>query len=429
MVKPIGTMRRRTPEDELNPDPLGQVERLWTREFIAVNLICLLAFGTLSIFYGFYAFLEAREVAPAWRGPIIGFFSLAALLLRPYVSTRLRPKTVIQAMVLGQSVSIISLLSYPYLGGAWSLGLVRLLHGSAYVLTLSAAMCILSLIMPPSRSGEGFGINTLMSLLPNAVLPYVAETWFSHPGDGSIYTFGALLTIPGFVVLPLLRGAIADDLPDRAGHGAAPTSKTWSQIKKGLSQRGAPALLGAFGLVFMSIVLVFFFLKPICLLRGVGDPGLFFSISSVIVIGLRGIFSRSFDKMDRKILCIAGLLAMGAALALLALVPVDSAFLSAALVFGLGMGVATPLMNSLMFLITRPDLRGLNINLMLQMVDLAYVIGPLLGGMIMSFGPQGKAANGMGLLLTSSAAAFIAAMLVLRQVPHSSESVAREVTT
>lgn len=393
------------------------MERLWTREFIAVNLICLLAFGTLSIFYGFYAFLEAREVAPAWRGPIIGLFSLAALLLRPYISTQLGPKTVIPAMVLGQSVSFVALLSYSSLDSAWSLALVRLLHGSGYVLTLSAAMCMLSLIMPPSRSGEGFGINTLMSILPNAVLPYVVETWFFNAGEGLIYTFGALLTLPGLAVLLLLRRAIPVEPPDRMGQGTTAASNTWSRIREGLSQPGAPALLGAFGLAFMSIVLVFFFLKPICLLRQVGDAGLFLSISSGAVIAVRVMFSRSFDKMDRKSLCVAGLAAMGAALALLAFVPVQSAFLTAALVFGLGMGVATPLMSSLMFLVTRPDLRGLNINLMLQMIDVAYVTGPILGGMIMSFTSHAEAANGTGLLVTGSAAAFIAALLVIRGTP------------
>lgn len=402
------------------------MERLWTREFIAVNLICLLAFGTLSIFYGFYAFLEARGVASAWRGPIIGAFSLAALLLRPYVSTRLRPRTVIPAMLLGQFVSVVALLSYASLEGAWSLGLVRLLHGAGYVLTLSAAMAMLSIVMPPSRSGEGFGINTLMSLLPNAVLPYVAETWFPHPGDGSLYTFGALLTLLGMAVIPLLHGAVSAQPPDLSGHGQTAAGNAWSQIREGLAQRGAPALLVAYGLVFISIVMTFFFLKPICLLRRVGDPGIFFTISSAVMIAVRVIFSRSFDKMDRKPLCIAGLVTMGAAMALLALVPVPFAFFSAALVYGLGMGVATPLMISLMFLVSAPALRGLNVNLMFQMIDLAYVTGPVLGGLLMSFASQGKVAGGMGLLLAGSAAVFMAAVLVFRQVPGQSEAITRK---
>ncbi len=399
------------------------IERLWTLEFVAINLICLLAFGTLSIFYGFYGFLETRGVAPAWRGLLIGLFSFAALLLRPFISTRLQPRVTIAALALGQFVSIVALSSYSLVENTFSLALLRLLHGGGYVLTLSSAMAILAMIMPASRSGEGFGINSLMALLPNAVVPYVAETWLSQSPSGSIYNWGALLMLPGLAVLPLLRGATSGRSEYECPTLEAPTKDgTWTRIRKGLSEPGASALLGAFGLVFLSIVLIFFFLKPICLIRQMGEPGLFFTISSGVVIVARAVFARFFDRMDRKSLCAAGLIAMGGSLALLALVHLRSAFFLSAMIFGLGMGVATPMLNSLMFLITRPNLRGLNTNLMLQMLDAAWVVGPVLGGAIIAISMRNNAGDGSELLFTASSAAFAAAVLVVLWVPRISIS-------
>ncbi|RJR34839.1 MAG: MFS transporter [Deltaproteobacteria bacterium] len=421
------------------------LEPLWTREFVALNLICLLAFGSLSIFYGFYAFLEVCGVAQVWCGPLISLFSVSALLLRPYIATHLKPKIIIPALALGQCVSILALLSYSSLGNTWSLVLVRLIHGAGHVLTLSAAVAMLALIMPPSRSGEGFGINSLAALIPNALVPYLAETFFPQAISGAIYTGGALFMLPGLPALLLLRGAAPRTPASWSGPGKAAPAGTWAQIRQGISQPGAPALLGAFGLAILSIVMLFFFLKPIammvnpnpdclyslgaqsekriCLVRQGEDPGLFLFLVTSMIISVRALFSRFFDKVDRKTLCAAGLSAMAAGPVLFALVPQTWAFIAAALIFGLGMGVATPLLTALMFTATPPALRGLNTNLMLQMMDVAHVAGPLMGGLLMSFAASGQAAvSGKALLLASAAAPFAAALLVGRWVPRQSAS-------
>ncbi len=385
-------------------------ERLWTLEFAAVNAICLLAFGTLSLFYGFYDFLAERGVDPAWRGPIISLFSFTALLLRPTISARLKPGSIMPSLFWGQVVCIAAMWGYSVLEGGPGLAVARMVHGAGYVVALSAAVALLARILPPSRSGEGFSVNTIMALLPNAIVPMVVERWPGAAASGSLFAWGAVCMLPGLAVLPLLRKAAARDF---VRQGAAVREGVLARLMAGLRQPGARALLAAFGLAFLAVVMVFFYVKTVCAHRGAGDPGVFLGISTWVVIATRLGLGPFFDRFDRKLLCLAGLCAMGAGLALPALSPHPAALYAAAVVYGLGVGVATPLLNALIFLVSRPDLRGLNANLMLQMLDLAYVVGPVAGGLLLWPSGAGGFLAPHGAVFAGAAAACIAAVLVV----------------
>ena len=59
-------------------------------------------------------------------------------------------------------------------------------------------------------------------------------------------------------------------------------------------------------------------------------------------------------------------------------------FFALAAVYGTCLGIIVPLLNSVIFIASKPDMRGLNNNLMLFTNDMSFFVGPYLGGMILA---------------------------------------------
>lgn len=53
-----------------------------------------------------------------------------------------------------------------------------------------------------------------------------------------------------------------------------------------------------------------------------------------------------------------------------------------AVVFGIGMGLSAPALNSLMFTVSESEYRGFNANMMMLTVHLGAFLGPLMGGIM-----------------------------------------------
>jgi len=73
-------------------------------------------------------------------------------------------------------------------------------------------------------------------------------------------------------------------------------------------------------------------------------------------------------------------------LSLLPLNPLPALYYLLAAGYGLCMGVILPLLNALLFTVSPPPLRGLNTNMTVFTMDVAYFLVPYLGGTIIAFG-------------------------------------------
>jgi MFS family permease len=102
-----------------------------------------------------------------------------------------------------------------------------------------------------------------------------------------------------------------------------------------------------------------------------------------------------------------GLLGLCACIALFAYSKGGASFFWLAGAYGFSLGIAMPLLNAAMFLESPPPLRGMNMNLMLFMMDAGYTFGPLGGGLLLA-GPGGFPS----LFGVSAACAFGAAALL-----------------
>ena len=140
------------------------------------------------------------------------------------------------------------------------------------------------------------------------------------------------------------------------------------------------------GLVFSVFSLIFFFLKTFADATHFGDVGIFFTISTSAMISIRFVMGALFDAVNKALLGIISLGLFAAGIGLMGGINSTGQFYGVAILYGMGIGAATPLLNSLMFVISKPEYRGMNTNLMLEMVDLGFFMGPLIGGLALAGG-------------------------------------------
>ncbi|MDR3641973.1 MAG: MFS transporter [Humidesulfovibrio sp.] len=385
----------------------AQPKSLASYEFIALCVVGLLCFCNIAIFYGFYNYLQGLGIPAAWRGPLLALEPLTALALRPWLSAALNLSNCTRAMRIGVCLVILALASYPVATALPVLALVRILHGAGYVLLLSGLITTFTHILPQGRVAQGFGILSLASLLPSALMPPFVEAVTPFlPGPGYAYAVAAPLMVPALLLLaPLGRKtrALAAALPQE--HSQRPA---WAEVRANLRLPGVAALiLGQLGLL-TGHTIVYFFIKSWSLALGTGNPGLFFTCANVATIALRVLGMRHLDKLNPGRTTGLALLFLAVLVPCFTLAGSQTVLNVMAVFYGLALGLGMPLFNAAMFHVSPKRLRGLNTNLLLVAMDAGFILGPMIGGWVLAAGLSQQS-----LFVMSGAILLMAALTVL----------------
>jgi MFS family permease len=318
------------------------------------------------------------------------------LVASPFVGVRRAPA----AMLLGMVVLAGS--GWAYLAVTAPLGLIflRILNGVGHFLMGAGATSLLVTVIPPERSGQAFGIYSVAILLAFGVVPTVMDAIVPHlPGPAHGYALATLTILPALAVVLAVRRRLPALSPGAAHDGSLP----WAEIRVNLASRPVAILLLLNMSYFTNWSSLFFLFKGFALDKGVGNVGTFFAVLTGIMIAIRLLAGRLFDRVNKVRLMAASFLTIAVAhLALLAAgagaIPLVGAL------FGLGLGAGYPAINGLMFDFSAPRLRPLNANFMLFAVQGGSFLGPALGGALVARrGHAGYAAASVGLALAAVA--------------------------
>jgi hypothetical protein len=354
-------------------------------EFLALGLTIMAAFCNVSVFYGFYHYLGTIDIPVAWRGFLVGLEPMAAFILRLFVLPWLHVRNSLWVMMTALILLVAVSCSYMWVTTVPALIVVRIVHGAAFVLLTSGAIALVVNFIPGEKSEQAFSAISIATMIPYAVIPPLAEAL--HPSvrnDADIYAGVSIFAVIAILLLAALSGRIGKAL--RGMDGVLLRRPSFAEIRENLRLRAVGLLLGAGLLIYLAHATLFYFLKDLSLRTGGGDVGLFFTMAMVAMIAVRAFGSTLFNRMNKLVVLQVGLLLLIPCFLALPHADARMAFYLLACVYGLSLGVSLPLLTALLFSASPPQLRGLNTNLNLFTLDMAYFLMPYLGGTLIAFG-------------------------------------------
>ena len=361
-----------------NP-PMPGPRVLWNRQFISLTAAIFLAFVNVAAFFQFYQYLGTLTIDPKWFGMLIGLFSAMSLLLRPVISPLLHARNALRWILICNAGVMVCLAAYGEATALWSMFLVRALHGVCHVGLATALMTVIISRIPMEKSGQSFGLLSIVTLLPYAVIPPLLPfltRWLG--GYGHVLVFFAVVMILVFpLVLMGVPGQRESADPTDAGR------LSFREIRESLKDPRILVLLSVMLFFFSSYALVFYFLAGFGRTIQVAGVGLFFTLSSLSEIGVRLVAGSRFDKGNKIRLAVGSLVGIALGYGMLGYARGSFSLLALGVFLGLGWGVAMPILNALVFDLSNPRLRAFNVNLGLQMYQGGFFLGPFVGGHIL----------------------------------------------
>jgi predicted MFS family arabinose efflux permease len=352
--------------------------RLFTKEFVALNGIVFLSFCNISVFFQFHDYLGTLPIPAESFGFLIAAFSLSVLAIRPLISPFLHPGNAKRWIGISSFLVMVTLLMYSWAHTFTSMTVVRIAHGAAYVVMAAAVLSKIVGIIPREKSGQAFGLLSVITLLPYAVIPPFLGPLIRWTGSfDNVLALSAAIMGLAFPLLLLVDG------PRQEEAASAVVKLEFREVATNLKDWRILLLLLLSLLVWTAFTPVFYFLKGYGETAGIENPGWFFTLSTFTEILVRVVAGRLFDRFDKAKLLIVSLASLALGYVLLAHVSGVTVFFGLGLWLGLGWGVAMPLLSGLVFDVSDPRMRALNSNLAMEMFQAGFFIGPVLGGTIL----------------------------------------------
>lgn len=346
-----------------------------------MNLIILMCFGNMAAFCDFFIYMRTLSVPDEAFGILIGAFNLTALLLRPFVSMFIHRRNALIWMFTGIIVQAFALMAYRF---ALSFGLllaVRVCHGLAYVTLLAACMTLLVDVIPKGRSAHAFSLVSVTTLIPFVVVPPLVPLLSGLlSGYANLLAgFGvlALAGIPLLAVLRLDHGSIESSNEEHLSLG-------WLDLKENL--RNYPVSIGLLATFFFYCIyaIILFYINSYAADRGFDHKGLYITVSSISMIGIRLIMGPFFDRLGRIRLTSIAMLILIACCSALIWVDSMTKFLIIAVFSGGSCGMAVPLLTAMVCDLSKPRFKAFNVNLSSEVTDGGFFVGPAIGGLLLT---------------------------------------------
>jgi len=395
-------------------DPLPEPKKLLSFEFIGLCLVTFLSCCNITVFYNLFNYLESLGIPPEWRGLVIGIYPLTAMLLylvaSPFMNTDNAPRT----MLLGIAILIASGLCYFYVHSFWGLIALRMFNGAGQFCLSAGAMALFVAVIPPEKSGQAFGLYSVAILAAYGGGPAIMDSlaaFIPTPPHG--YAAATLSLLPAVWIILQIRRRRNMRLQAASQTAHLPA---WTDVRDNLSQLPVALLLLLNMSYFANWSSLFFLFKGFAQQQGLANVGAFFTVQMGLMIVIRLLAGRLFDRVNKVGLVGASFIIVAAGHLAMDHLPGVWGVPLVGAIFGLGMGMGYPAINGLMFEVSAAHFRSLNANLMLFAVQAGFFIGPVIGGaLVANHGYHGYFLVSIALALAAVALSILLACQHSRQ--------------
>ena len=314
----------------------GGETRLWTSDYVLGLLTAHFLFASYTSLYTMVPPYVLHRGGEEWEiGLVVGSFGIVSLLVRPFAGKWTYLLGAKRVAIAGSVIFAVASILYVPALEVWAIVPVRMLQGVGMAMTPVATVSVVANLAPLRRRAEALSNHGNSIALSALYSPVVGFWLISNHGFelGFLYTAacaGGAAFFALWMSAARTRVAVSKD----PGHKAP------------LIAPGALFPTAVFVSYTLTTAPVSTFLPLIAETRGLGNPGLYFTINSLTTMATMLISGRAADRLGRPALIIPGLLSAGTAMFVIMGAHHQVVFLGAAVFAGAGFGMIQPAMQS-----------------------------------------------------------------------------------
>jgi MFS family permease len=332
-------------------------------QFAFSSVFCILV-PTLPIYLSRLGSQEAEI------GILVGVFSVASLILRPFVGWALLKIPEKKFMMVGALIYALSSIAYLTAPPFWPLLIVRVLQGIGLAFFSTSSFTLIVNITPETNRGRTLSyyylsINFAFALAPSLGMFIINQFDFTI----LFFVCTALSLCALFITLKL--GKIPSVPKDHHSQTDQPF----------LSRESIPSAIMAFMVnIIWGAVAAFFPLHA--LNHGISNPGLFFGALALTLISGRALGGKILDLYSREKIILPCLITLIIAMGLLPFSTTLPMFILVAVIWGSGMAFLYPTLVAYALDFAGPS-RGPAMGTFTAMADLGSGLGPVIMGIVL----------------------------------------------
>jgi len=351
-------------------------DKLWTRDFI---IMCCM---NLFLFAGFYVmmpifplFIKSLGGNDAIAGFAAGSFSIATLLMRPFVGWILDHKGRKKIIFFGMAFLILIPFAYSVTALIALAIFLRILHGVGWALTNTSTNTAAYDFIPVSRFGEGVGIFQVTTTVALAIAPVVGLWLISQ------YGYPTTFAIAGFVAMICCVFLLLPHYKKVENSGANIHLSRKNLFATLISKESLPAAI-----VVMFVLFPYgatnTFVTIYAMASNMNNPGSFFIVMAVFSGMIRVVSGKWVDQHGEGASVILSTTFFAVSIFLLVYMNSHFIYLLAAAFFGSAFGLIVPALLSMAVRNVPPSRRGAATSTYYCAFDIGLGSGSAVAGLI-----------------------------------------------
>ena len=344
---------------------------------------------SLSSFLFFGSFNMVLPELPAFMrtfggekfiGLHITFFTLTALISRPFSGKLTDTWGRIPVMVFGAAVTAIVSVFYPFFLSIHAFLFIRLIHGFSTGFKPTGTATYVADIVPVNRRGEGMGILSFFGMTGMGIGNYVGGVIANYYPIDVLFYSSAMVALLSVIVLIGLKETVENKQQ---------FSLNLLKIKK--SDIYEPTVLAP-SIVMMLVTFSFgtaLTLAPdFSEYVGIDNKGLFFSYFTLTSLISRIVGGRLSDEFGRKAILVVAMLIVAVGSVYTGFSDNAFNFLTGALIFGAGYGLSSPALFAWAADLAPDQFRGRGFSTLFMALEIGIGIGAFLAGQVYGGSPD-----------------------------------------
>ncbi|MEO9483428.1 MAG: MFS transporter [Ekhidna sp.] len=351
----------------------------YSLNFWLLSLSSFLFFGSFNMVLPELPDFMRTLGGESYIGLHITFFTITALISRPFSGKLTDTWGRIPVMVFGAAVTAVVSLFYPFFLNIYAFLFIRFLHGFSTGFKPTGTAAYVADIVPVNRRGEGMGILSFFGMTGMGIGNYVGGVIAINNDINVLFYCSAGVALLSVIVIAGMKETVQNK-----------QKFSGSLLKIKAVDIYEPTVIVP-SVVMMLVTFSFgaaLTLAPdLSVSLGIANKGLFFSYFTMTSLVSRVVGGRLSDEFGRRKVLIAAMLIVSTGSVYIGFSQSAFQLFTGALIFGAGYGLSSPALFAWAADLAPDEFRGRGFSTLFMALEIGIGMGALLAGQIYNGNP------------------------------------------